>query len=457
MQQLGLAGMAPASVIFILTMGPTANSIVSFEDCISNLVGCGDWMRETMTEPNYDLLIIGGGLVGASLACALEGLNLHIGLVEAAPLTISAHPSYDDRTLALAQGTRRIFQTLGLWETLAAAVTPIRQIHVSERGSPGFAHLDSREEGVEALGYVAEARLVGAALLAKLPTLRNVELLCPARLETVDIQPEAACATVRCGDKRAMALRTRLLVAADGAQSPVRQQLGIAALRWDYGQQAVIANVTPALPHRNVAYERFTPDGPIALLPMSENRCAVVCTVSDADAPAVMALDDAGFLALLHKRFGDRLGPFRRTGQRQAYPLFLLKSREHARQRVAIIGNAAHTLHPIAGQGFNLGIRDVAALAEVMADAHHAGEDLGDLNVLNRYADWRRWDQRQTIAFTDALNRLFMNPLPPVRIARNLGLLAFDLVSPLKRRFARQTMGLDGRVPKLARGLALSE
>ncbi|MCB1771803.1 MAG: FAD-dependent monooxygenase, partial [Candidatus Competibacteraceae bacterium] len=280
-----------------------------------------------MTQRDYDLLVTGGGLVGASLACALDGLSLRIGVVEAAPLNVSAHPSYDDRTLALAQGTRRIFQTLGLWEPLAATATPIRQIHVSERGSPGFAHLDCREEGVEALGYVAEARRVGAALLAKLPTLQNVELLCPARLETVDIQPEAVCVTVRYGDERTVDLRTRLLVAADGAQSPVRQQLGIAALRWEYGQQAVIANVTPTLPHRNIAYERFTPDGPIALLPMSEDRCAVVCTVNDADAPEVMALDDSGFLALLHERYGDRLGLFRRTGQRQAYPLFLLKSR----------------------------------------------------------------------------------------------------------------------------------
>ncbi|MCP5159933.1 MAG: 2-octaprenyl-6-methoxyphenyl hydroxylase [Gammaproteobacteria bacterium] len=408
-----------------------------------------------MLQPDYDLLIIGGGMVGASLACALTGLNLRIGLIEAAPLTISEHPSYDDRTLALAQGTRRIFQTLGLWEALATSATPIHQIHISERGCPGFAHLDRRDEGVEALGYVTEARLIGAALVKKLPTLRNVELLCPARLEKIVIKPRVACATIRLDNDRTLELHTRLLVAADGAQSPVRQQLGITALRWEYGQQAVIANVTPTLPHACVAYERFTPDGPVALLPMSENRCAVVCTVNDADASAVMALDDAGFLALLHERFGDRLGPFLRTGQRQTYPLFLLKSREHARQRTAIIGNAAHTLHPIAGQGFNLGIRDAAALAEVIADAWRAGADIGDLAVLNRYADWRRWDQRQTIALTDALNRLFINPLPPVRAARNLGLLAFDLLPPVKHWFARQTMGLDGRVSKLARGLAL--
>lgn len=404
---------------------------------------------------DYDLLIIGGGLVGASLACALGDLNLRVGLVEAAPFSTNAHPSYDDRTIALAQGTKRIFQTLGVWETLAPTATPIQRIHISERGGLGFASLDSRDEGVEALGYVAEARSIGAALLAPLSTLPETTLLCPARLEQIVIEPSAACATIRY-DSRLVELRARLIVAADGARSLVREQLGIATLRWEYQQQAVIANVTPTRPHHNIAYERFTEDGPVALLPMQNGRCAVVCTVNDPEVDAVLALDAAGFGELLLRRFGDRLGTFSRIGRRQAYPLFLLKSREHARPRVAFIGNAAHTLHPIAGQGFNLGMRDVAALAEVIADAQRTGQDCGEMAVLNRYADWRRWDQRQTIATTDLLTRLFTNPLPPLRIARTLGLLAFDLCPPLKHQLARQSMGLNGRLPKLARGLPLT-
>jgi 2-octaprenyl-6-methoxyphenol hydroxylase len=273
-------------------------------------------------------------------------------------------------------------------------------------------------------------------------------------LEAVEIQPDVARALVRL-DGQTVLLTARLLVAADGANSRVRQQLGIDALRWDYGQTAVIANVSPALPHGNTAYERFTAAGPLALLPMSEGRCAVVCTVDRRDRDAVLALDDAAFLAHLQDRFGDRLGRFRRVGQRQDYPLFMVKSREHARHRVAVIGNAAHTLHPIAGQGFNVGIRDVAVLAEVIIDAWRAGDDPGQLAVLERYANWRRWDQRRAIAFTDGLARLFVNPLPPLRLARNLGLLAFDLCPPVKRLLARQTMGLDGRLPRLARGLPL--
>lgn len=404
------------------------------------------------TENSYDLLIIGGGMVGASLACALGGQGLRIGLVEAVAFAAAGQPGYDDRVIALSQGTRRIFEGLGLWDALEAIATPIRKIHISNRGGPGMARLDSREEGVAALGYVAEATQISAVLAARLQALKAVDILCPAVMEEMTLHSGAVRAAVRI-ENRTVDFNARLLVAADGAHSVVRRQLGVNAVRWDYGQQAVIANVTPSLPHRNVAYERFTESGPLALLPMSEGRCAMIYTVHDADVDATLALDDEAFLADLQTRFGDRLGEFLKIGRRQAYPLFMLKSREHVRHRVAMMGNAAHTLHPIAGQGFNLGLRDAAALAEVVADAQRAGLDVGDAAVLKRYADWRHWDQRRTIAFTDGLVRLFTNPLGPVRLARDLGLLAFDLFPPAKHLLARQTMGLVGRLPRLARGL----
>jgi 2-octaprenyl-6-methoxyphenol hydroxylase len=279
-----------------------------------------------------------------------------------------------------------------------------------------------------------------------------VDVLCPAHLDAVTIRPDAAHATLGLSD-RTLKCTARLLVAADGAHSRVCRQLGIDHVRWDYGQTAIVANITPKLHHHNAAYERFTATGPLALLPMSQGRCAVVCTVNNSDAEAVLSLDNKAFLAFLQARFGDRLGPFLQAGRRQGYPLLMSRSREHIRHRLAVIGNAAHTLHPVAGQGFNVGIRDVAALAEVISEAQRAAHDVGNRTLLERYNAWRRWDQGRSLLFTDGLARLFTNPwLGPMR---NVGLMAFDLLPAAKHLLARQTMGLEGRLPRLARGLPL--
>lgn len=403
---------------------------------------------------DYDILIIGGGMVGASLACALAPQGLRVALVEAKPppsLTPQAD-NYDERSLALAYGTCRVFQGLGLWEPLRAKATPILTIHISERGKPGIARLNHREEGVEALGHVLAATDIGALLGNRLAQLEGVDVLCPAHLNAVTIRPDAVHATLRLPD-RTRQCTARLLVAADGAHSRVCRQLGIDHIRWDYGQTAIVANVTPQIHHRHEAYERFTASGPLALLPMSQGRCALVCTVDNSDAEAVLSLDDKAFLAFLQTRFGNRLGAFLKTGRRQGYPLVMSRSREHIRHRLVVIGNAAHTLHPVAGQGFNVGIRDVAALAEVISKAQRAAQDVGDRTILEHYKAWRRWDQNRSLLFTDGLVRLFTNPwLGPVR---NLGLMAFDLLPTAKHLLARQTMGLEGRLPRLARGLPL--
>ncbi len=402
----------------------------------------------------FDIAIVGGGLVGASLACVLGARGLRVAVVEALAPPVGAGPGYDDRSLALAYGSRRIFAGMGLWDALAPATTPIHRIHVSERGRFGVTRLDRDEEGVEALGYVVESREAGRVLLDRLRTLDTVEWICPAAPESLAVEDGSARVRVKEG-AGVRTLRARLLVAADGAQSAVRTALDIPTRRWEYGQTAVLANVTPELAHGNVAYERFTEQGPLALLPLGPDRCALVWTRRDEEVSKVLGLDDRGFLAALQACFGDRLGRFVRVGARSAQPLALTLALEPVRPRVALIGNAAHTLHPVAGQGFNLGLRDAAVLGELIGGACARGDDPGAPAVLDAYARWRRRDQRRTALFTDALARVFALPLPPVAAARNAGLLALDLCPPARHWLARRTMGIAGRLPRLARGLPL--
>jgi 2-octaprenyl-6-methoxyphenol hydroxylase len=405
-------------------------------------------------NPQSDILIVGGGLVGASLACALGQAGLTVTVVEARPFKTGTSSSYDERSIALAQGSQRIFTGMGLWQSLENQVCPIHTIHVSDRGRFGFTRLHREDEGVPALGYVASARVLGTALMRQIDQLVNVELLAPAQLSDFQVDSDAVVAELEF-DGRTVSHRTRLLVAADGVQSSVREQLGIAIRQWEYGQTAIVANVTPQRPHHNVAYERFTDTGPMALLPMRDQRCALVWTVRSGQSEDILALDDAAFLSRLQQRFGYRLGRFIKAGARRAYPLQLLRATESVRARLALIGNAVHTLHPVAGQGFNLGLRDVAALAEVIIDAQRRGQDIGSEAVLERYADWRRADQRRVVAFTDGMVRVFSQSLPPVPWLRDAGMLALDLCPPAKRWFGRLTMGRAGRLPRLARGLNL--
>jgi len=401
-----------------------------------------------------DILIIGGGLVGASLAVALGQAGLTVTVVEACPLSVDQQPNYDERSIALAQGSQCIFSALGLWPSLQDEVCPIHTIHVSDRGHFGFTRLRREQQGVPALGYVATARVLGKTLLDQLDRLQNVRTLAPAQLIDFQVHDDGVSTRLMLED-RTLECSARLLVAADGAQSSVRDQLGIHSSRRDYGQTAVIANVTAERGHENVAYERFTDSGPLALLPMSGQRCALVWTVRSDQSDDIMGLDDAQFLSRLQERFGYRLGRFVKAGQRHAYPLQLLQARESIRPRMALIGNAMHTLHPVAGQGFNLGLRDVAALAEVVMDARRNGLDIGDNTVLARYADWRQADQRRVVAFTDSMVRLFGHSLPPVAWLRDAGMLALDMCPPAKRWFGRLTTGRAGRLPRLARGLEL--
>lgn len=404
----------------------------------------------------YDVVIAGGGLVGATLAAALSPTGLRVGVVEAHAFRSASQPSYDDRATALARGSRTILETIGLWPGMQSAAEPIRQVHVSERGRFGITRMNAIDADVDALGYVVPNRVMGDALAAHLPGCEGVDLICPAKV--TGAQPgEHSVRLALDEDGAARNIETRLLVVADGARSPLREQLGLAARIWDYDQSAVIANVTPERPHGGVAYERFTGDGPVAMLPMTDDRCAIVMTVARDRVDGITDGDEADFCRLLEARFGGRLGRIEKAGRRQAYPLYFVRSAKQVMPRVVIAGNAAHSLHPIAGQGFNLSLRDVAMLADVLADAAAEGADPGEEKRLRGYISRRRRDQIGTMAFTDALTRVFTSPLPGLGPLRGLGLAGLGLLPPARRFLMRRTMGVAGHQPRLARGIRLGE
>ena len=400
----------------------------------------------------FDIAIVGGGMVGASLAVALEGLGVRTALIEAVPHDAAAQPSFDERTTALSNGSRRTLETLKVWPEVAPVATPIRKIHVSDQGRFGFARIDAAEQGLRALGFVVPNRSLGAALWSQLSERPDLRVFCPARVSRIEVAEDAIELNVMQEGRDPIALEASLVVAADGAGSAVRTAFGIEADVRDYEQTAVITTVLPRNFHDHVAYERFTEAGPLALLPLSDGRCTLVLTLKRALADAAMAWSDEEFLAELQRRFGFRLGRFLKVGRRAAYPLSLTRALKTSAGRCIIVGNAAQGLHPVAGMGFNLGLRDVASLAELAAE--HRG-DIGGAAFCAAYDAWRNADRTEIIAFTDGLVRVFSNPWGPVKRLRNLALLAFDLLPPAKAALSSLSSGAAGRIPKLARGVAL--
>jgi 2-octaprenyl-6-methoxyphenol hydroxylase len=415
-----------------------------------------------------DLVIVGGGMVGASLALALRPLDLTVALLEEYAHDSGSQPSFDERTTALGNSSRRIFEALGVWDAMRAEAAPIRTIHVSERGGFGFARLRAHEQGVDAFGYVVANRVIGRALWEALrrpdPAARGrLELFVPAIPTEVETAPEALSITSSArepGDPaRPLRLTTRLLVAADGARSSIREKLGIGAEVEDYRQCAVIARVVADTPNDDTAYERFTATGPIAVLPLHDGSYTVIWTLAPERAQQVLGLDDREFLAALQLAFGWRSGRFIRVGRRATYPLTLTRAAAGA-ARTVLIGNASQALHPVAGQGFNLGLRDAVTLAEVIAEfldeaEHGPRGDVGNPALLGAFTARRAADRRGVTRLTDGLIRLFGDQRPGLGIARNLGLLLFDLAPPAKRALSRLSSGFDGRSSRLARGLGL--
>jgi 2-octaprenyl-6-methoxyphenol hydroxylase len=400
-----------------------------------------------MSVTQVDIAIIGGGMVGASLAAALSGTGVATMLVEGAPAGSKAQPSFDDRTTALGNASRRIFQGLGVWEHLATESAAIRAIHVSDAGRFGFARLNAAEQGIEAFGYVVPNRVIGTALWEKLQGAKDVLLRVPARPDRVRIGDEGV--TFALADESVSA---RLVVAADGAHSVVRAAAGIEASVEDYDQIAIVTNVGADRPHDGTAYERFTQSGPLAVLPLHDGSYGVIWACTPARAAEVLSFDDGTYLRELQERFGWRAGRFLRAGVRASYPLKLTRAATTVATRTVLIGNAAQALHPVAGQGFNLGLRDAAMLAEVVVEATG---DVGSPELLRRFAAWRAGDRSGVVRFTDGLVKIFGDTRPGVGVLRNLGLLLFDLSPPAKSALARVSAGFAGPTPRLARGLGL--
>jgi 2-octaprenyl-6-methoxyphenol hydroxylase len=372
-----------------------------------------DKTNPAATDLRADVLIVGGGLTGLTLACALAGAGAAVAVVDREAPAVQTETAYDGRASAIAFASARVLRGIGIWPALESAAEPILDIRVAD-GHPArgvshlFLHYDHRDVGDEPFGYIVENRAT-----------------------------------------------PQLAVAADGRNSRIRSEAGIGAASVSYGQTAIVCTVAAARSHAGVAVELFLPGGPFAMLPMTDSRCNIVWSERADLAADYLELDDDAFLDELGRRFGDWPGPIELTGPRFAYPLGLLHADRYTEQRLALVGDAAHGIHPIAGQGLNLGLRDVAALAELVIDARRLGLDLAGPAVLDRYARWRRFDNVLLAAVTDGLNRLFSNDIPPLRLARDLGLAAVDRLPPAKRFLMRHAMGIVGDLPRLVRGEAL--
>lgn len=395
-----------------------------------------------------DVAIVGGGLVGGTLACALAQLGLTTAVIEAGDPAATLDAGFDGRASAISLTSRRLLEATGLWAGMADEATPMRHIRVSEGLSPLHLDYDHRDVGDEPFGYMVENRHYRRALYTRIATEAGITFLTRSSAALVERHAGGVDIRIAGGGE----IHAAVVVAAEGRNSPLREHAGIRVSGWSYGQVGIVCTVEHERPHGFVAHERFLPAGPFAILPLKGCRSSIVWTERAERAPAIMALDEAGFTVEVARRFGDFLGVLRVVGPRWSYPLSLQFAERAVAERLALAGDAIHAMHPIAGQGLNMGLRDVAALSEVLDDARALGFDLGAPDVLARYQRWRRFDNTLMMALTDGLNWLFAIDAPPVRLARDLGLAAVNAAPPVKRFFMRHAMGLVGELPRLMRG-----
>ncbi|NET81346.1 MAG: FAD-dependent hydroxylase [Moorea sp. SIO1F2] len=395
---------------------------------------------------DYDLAIVGGGITGSTLACALKHSGLSVLLIEAKPKSVAVARV---QAYALSILSGRIFAGIGVWDKILPQISTFRQIRLSDANHSGVVHFSPSDLGTNALGYVGEHRPVLTSLQEFLTDCPNVDWLCPAEVVDVDYQESGVEITVKEGDTQHR-IRTRLVVAADGARSQIRTKARITTRGWKYWQSCVTARIKTEKPHNNTAFERFWPSGPMGVLPLSENRCQVVWTAPHAEAKALQELDEEKFLAKLEYYTGGLLGRLELECDRYLFPVQLMQSDRYIQSRLALIGDAAHCCHPVGGQGLNLGIRDAAALAQVLTEAHQAGEDIGSIEVLNRYENWRKQENLVILGFTDTLDRMFSNNWLPIVGIRRLGLWMLRRIRPVKIYALKLMTGLRGNIPQVA-------
>ena len=415
----------------------------------------------------FDLAVVGAGLNGSLLALAAGEAGLQTALIDRMPLQSLTQAGFDGRTTAIAYTSQRLFKAIGVWDELADKAEPILDIRISDAGhdgraSPLFLHFDHREaaeDGYEAghdaapMGWIVENRFLRAALLRRLQACPAVELVAPDEALDTERRPDKVNIKLKSG----RTLAARLVASAEGRFGTMREDAGIGARAWSYHQIAIVLVARHERPHHGVAQEKFLPGGPFAILPMTdsetgEHRSSIVWTEKADIAKRILELDPARFQAEFARRFGDYLGHVESTGSRWSFPLGLVHAERYVDERMVLVGDAAHGIHPIAGQGYNLGVRDIAALVETLVDAKRLGLDIGSADTLERYARWRRADNLTMVAATDLLNRLFSNDIKPLRLARDIGLAAVNRVPPLRRFFVRHAMGMVGDLPKLIRG-----
>ncbi|MBV9541408.1 MAG: FAD-dependent monooxygenase [Alphaproteobacteria bacterium] len=402
-----------------------------------------------------DVIIGGGGMVGMTLAVALAKGGLHVVVADPIPAAAATDAKFDGRVSALAYASVRMYQALGVWPHLEKDAQAIEQILVTDgkiggAPSPFSLHFDAQEVSAKALGHIVENRHIRTGLFAAAETLPNLTLIAPAALTNLETTTAGITATLSNGEQ----VTAQLAVAADGRDSPMRDLMGLKVIAWSYPQMGIVATVEHSKPHNGVAYEHFLPSGPFAILPMTGNRSSLVWTEDETLAPSMMKLDAESFDAEIARRFGDHLGATKAAGPRWSYPLKFHLARGFVSERFALCGDSAHGIHPIAGQGLNLGLKDAAALTETVLDAARLGLDIGNLGTLQKYERWRRFDSFALSVATDGLNRLFSNDIAPIRAIRDLGMGLVDAFGPARRFFMRHAGGDIGKLPKLMKGEA---